>query len=288
MSYDTSEPEGLGAAAAFVKGWLESREDRRRAARPSTGCRSSWPTSGRATAPTVILHGHLDVVPAREGQFTPRIEGDRLIGRGAYDMKGALAVMLCARGHGRAGPRPRALPVRPRRGVRGRRRTARPTRWSRDGLRGRLRPHRRADRPAHRRPGQGRARGPRRGRGRRPRLDAVARATTRSSRPTTSSAASRRCPSAASPPTSSTGRRSTSRASWAATPSTRSPTSARWTSTSASCPTRTRARSSPDPRDRRPRRSSSRSSARRRSSRAATPTSAPCATRSGARSRATR
>ena len=40
----------------------------------------------------MILHGHLDVVPAREGQFEPRVEGDRLIGRGAYDMKGALAV----------------------------------------------------------------------------------------------------------------------------------------------------------------------------------------------------
>ena len=41
----------------------------------------------------------------------------------------------------------------------------------------------------------------------------VARATTRSSRPSTSSAASRPCPSAASPRTSSTARRSTSRAS---------------------------------------------------------------------------
>jgi succinyl-diaminopimelate desuccinylase len=52
--------------------------------------------AGPAAAPTVVLHGHLDVVPAREGQFTPRIEGDRLIGRGAYDMKGALAAMMYA------------------------------------------------------------------------------------------------------------------------------------------------------------------------------------------------
>jgi succinyl-diaminopimelate desuccinylase len=46
--------------------------------------------------PTVILHGHLDVVPAHPEQFEPRVEGDRLIGRGAYDMKGGLAAMMCA------------------------------------------------------------------------------------------------------------------------------------------------------------------------------------------------
>jgi succinyl-diaminopimelate desuccinylase len=44
----------------------------------------------------IIFHGHLDVVPARDGQFDPRVEGDRLIGRGAYDMKGGLAAMMCA------------------------------------------------------------------------------------------------------------------------------------------------------------------------------------------------
>jgi succinyl-diaminopimelate desuccinylase len=46
--------------------------------------------------PCVILHGHLDVVPGHREQFEPIIEGDRLIGRGAYDMKGALAAMMCA------------------------------------------------------------------------------------------------------------------------------------------------------------------------------------------------
>ena len=49
---------------------------------------------GPEAAPTIVLHGHLDVVPGRPGQFEPRVDGDRLYGRGAYDMKGALAAML--------------------------------------------------------------------------------------------------------------------------------------------------------------------------------------------------
>jgi succinyl-diaminopimelate desuccinylase len=46
--------------------------------------------------PTIVLHGHLDVVPGRPEQFAPRVDGDRLYGRGAYDMKGGLASMMCA------------------------------------------------------------------------------------------------------------------------------------------------------------------------------------------------
>jgi succinyl-diaminopimelate desuccinylase len=44
----------------------------------------------------VVFHGHLDVVPGRQEQYEPRVDGDKLFGRGAYDMKGALAAMMCA------------------------------------------------------------------------------------------------------------------------------------------------------------------------------------------------
>jgi succinyl-diaminopimelate desuccinylase len=53
-------------------------------------------TVGTEGAPRIVLHGHLDVVPGLEDQFTPRVDGDRLYGRGAYDMKGALAAMMGA------------------------------------------------------------------------------------------------------------------------------------------------------------------------------------------------
>ena len=93
IGYETSEPQAISEAAGFVTGWLREREieverDEVR------GLPVIKAEVGPAGAPTVVLHGHLDVVPGLPGQFDPRIEGDRLYGRGAYDMKGALAAML--------------------------------------------------------------------------------------------------------------------------------------------------------------------------------------------------
>jgi succinyl-diaminopimelate desuccinylase len=96
ITYDTSKPDQLRAAAAFVKGWLESRAEVDVTDREHGDLPIVLADVGPKDGPTVIFHGHLDVVPAFEGQFTPRVEGDRLIGRGAYDMKGALAAMMCA------------------------------------------------------------------------------------------------------------------------------------------------------------------------------------------------
>jgi succinyl-diaminopimelate desuccinylase len=44
--------------------------------------------------PAVILAGHLDTVPLQPGDFPPHREDGRIFGRGASDMKGALAVMI--------------------------------------------------------------------------------------------------------------------------------------------------------------------------------------------------
>jgi len=98
ITYDTSTLDGLRSAAGFVKGWLESRDvdvrDHEHEGLPViTADVGAAEGSG---APVVILHGHLDVVPARPGQFEPRVDGDHLIGRGAYDMKGGLAAYLIA------------------------------------------------------------------------------------------------------------------------------------------------------------------------------------------------
>lgn len=96
IGYDTSTAEGIKLCAGFVKGWLEARDIDSR----QIGIRGLpvtmadvGPEEARAT---VLLHGHLDVVPAPADQFQPRLDGERLFGRGAYDMKGALAALLLA------------------------------------------------------------------------------------------------------------------------------------------------------------------------------------------------
>ncbi len=93
IAFDTSSAEGLRRAAEFVGGWLESR-DIKAEQTTARGLPVTRAEVGPEGAPTLVLHGHLDVVPGGPGQFEPRVEGDRLIGRGAYDMKGAIAVML--------------------------------------------------------------------------------------------------------------------------------------------------------------------------------------------------
>jgi len=97
ISYDTSRPEDLVAAAGFVKGWLESRDiEVREYEHDGLPVLVSEVGPAGAAAPCVVFHAHLDVVPGQAEQFEPRVEGDRLIGRGAYDMKGGLAAMMLA------------------------------------------------------------------------------------------------------------------------------------------------------------------------------------------------
>jgi succinyl-diaminopimelate desuccinylase len=95
IRYDTSADEGIRQAAGFVKGWLEARDievqELEIRSLPVLAARV-----GAVSGPTIVFHGHLDVVPAPVEQFEPVIDGDRIYGRGAYDMKGALSAMMGA------------------------------------------------------------------------------------------------------------------------------------------------------------------------------------------------
>lgn len=88
---------GEREAAGFVAGWCVERglevevvgEER-----PSVIATRRGSGGGRS----LLLNGHLDTVgvAGMESPYQPRIEGNRLYGRGAYDMKGAIAAMLLA------------------------------------------------------------------------------------------------------------------------------------------------------------------------------------------------
>ena len=90
---------GEGEIARFVTTWAEGNGLTAETI-PSADGRPNVIVRGRRTAdgPTLMLCGHLDTVGlgAMERPLEPRIDGDRLIGRGAYDMKGALAATLVA------------------------------------------------------------------------------------------------------------------------------------------------------------------------------------------------
>jgi len=88
---------GEGEAAAFVARWCEENgleTDVVGGERPSVIATRRGTGGGRS----LLLNGHLDTVglAGMEAPLDPRIEDGRLYGRGAYDMKGALAAALVA------------------------------------------------------------------------------------------------------------------------------------------------------------------------------------------------
>ena len=97
----TLVPGGAGESeiAAFIADWatgegLEAERLEAAEGRPSVIVRARGSGNGR----TLLLCGHIDTVGV-EGMtdpHSPRIDGDRLYGRGAYDMKAGVAAALMA------------------------------------------------------------------------------------------------------------------------------------------------------------------------------------------------
>jgi acetylornithine deacetylase/succinyl-diaminopimelate desuccinylase family protein len=103
VAIDSTNPDlvpgapGEGEIARFVARWLEQAglnvtiEDAE-PGRPNVIGVARGSGGGRA----LMLNAHTDTVGAggMDEPFTPRIEGDRLYGRGAFDMKGSLAAIM--------------------------------------------------------------------------------------------------------------------------------------------------------------------------------------------------
>ena len=98
---------GEGPIADFVAGWLiehgiDATVIEVLPGRPNVVARIPGRSGGRS----LMLNAHMDTVgvAGMDNPFLPRIEGDRLFGRGAYDMKAGLAaIMLAGRSIARAG-----------------------------------------------------------------------------------------------------------------------------------------------------------------------------------------
>lgn len=100
VAFDTTSRNSNLACVAFIQEYLATLGVAARLTHDPAGTKANlYATIGPGDVPGVALSGHLDVVPV-DGQawsadpFRLRREGGRLIGRGACDMKGFVAVCL--------------------------------------------------------------------------------------------------------------------------------------------------------------------------------------------------
>ena len=89
LNFDSSTGSE-GGAVDFVSQWLVSRGWNVRTQEVSKGRANVWASRGHGV---VTLSTHLDTVPP---YIAPKLEGDKLVGRGSCDAKGIAAAMLCA------------------------------------------------------------------------------------------------------------------------------------------------------------------------------------------------
>lgn len=91
----SSDLEQLKAVADFVEGYLKQNDIQverfEKNGKPSLVAYTQQPQDKKFR---VILNGHLDVVPAAAGEFTVRVDGKKMYGRGTSDMKGVDAGMI--------------------------------------------------------------------------------------------------------------------------------------------------------------------------------------------------
>ncbi len=59
------------------------------------GVKSLLVSTSKSKQPRLLLSGHIDVVKGKPAQYQAKLKGNKLYGRGAIDMKGSVAVMMC-------------------------------------------------------------------------------------------------------------------------------------------------------------------------------------------------
>jgi acetylornithine deacetylase len=98
-SLDPLEGTGEAAVAAAGRDWLASHGVSAWLEEVAPGRPNLVAEVGSGSGPTLVLCAHLDTVDTRGmaiAPFEPRVEGGRLYGRGAYDMKCGVAAVMSA------------------------------------------------------------------------------------------------------------------------------------------------------------------------------------------------
>ncbi|HUK31937.1 MAG TPA: M20/M25/M40 family metallo-hydrolase [Candidatus Acidoferrum sp.] len=93
------EGKGEEAIAEVIRRWFTARGVESWVEEPAPGRPNAIARVGSGAGPVLVLCAHVDTV-STEGMkippFEPRVEGNRVYGRGSYDMKGGAAAILCA------------------------------------------------------------------------------------------------------------------------------------------------------------------------------------------------
>jgi acetylornithine deacetylase len=98
---DLAPNEGAGETqlATVIRDWFIDRGIESWLEKVAPGRSNAIACVGSGTAPTLVLCAHIDTVSTAGmtiPAFDPRVEGNRVYGRGSYDMKGGAAAILCA------------------------------------------------------------------------------------------------------------------------------------------------------------------------------------------------
>ncbi|MFZ0820751.1 MAG: M20/M25/M40 family metallo-hydrolase [Candidatus Acidiferrales bacterium] len=93
------EGKGEAAIAAAIRDWFAAHGVECWLEEAAPGRPNAVARAGSGEGPALVLCAHMDTV-STEGMtippFEPRVDGNRVYGRGSYDMKGGAAAILCA------------------------------------------------------------------------------------------------------------------------------------------------------------------------------------------------
>ncbi|MBI1743702.1 ArgE/DapE family deacylase [Candidatus Acetothermia bacterium] len=93
------EPYGEKTIAEFAHSWLQAHSVTARLEEAAPGRPNVYAEVGSGNGPTLCLCAHLDTVGTSGmtiSPFEPRVAGNKVYGRGSYDMKGGVAAIMSA------------------------------------------------------------------------------------------------------------------------------------------------------------------------------------------------